>query len=149
MSQQVGKGIYLVGAFDGEVLVDQQYGGFLQVHADEARLTLMLKNLVSNALRYSRPEDGTVAIAIDNNDRHWRIRVSDHGPGIPPDQAEFIGEPFYRGDPSRTRDTGGSGLGLYLARLVAVAHGGTLELDTSYTEGASLLVTLPRGRTRD
>ncbi len=65
-----------------------------------------------------------------------------HGPGI-----EFFGltisEPFYRGDPSRTRDTGGYGLGLYLAKLVAEAHGGSLAFDTGYTAGAKLIATLP------
>ena len=115
----------------------------LIVTADQARLTLMLKNLVSNALRYSPPDGGMVTIDFAALDDAWSISVSDQGPGIAPAQAELIGEPFYRGDPSRTRDTGGSGLGLYLATLVAKAHGGTLELDRSYTGGARFAATLP------
>ena len=115
----------------------------LCVQADEARLTLMLKNLLSNALSFSPPVHGIVAIDFDAGNRSWWISVSDRGPGISPQQADLIGEPFYRGDPSRTRDTGGSGLGLYLARLVATAHGGSLELDRSYTGGARFVVTLP------
>lgn len=110
---------------------------------DEARITLLLKNLVSNALRYSRREDGPIEIELDTVADAWRVRVRDHGPGIAAEQIPFIGEPFYRGDPSRTRATGGSGLGLYLARLVAEAHGGRLELDRSVSDGACFVVTLP------
>ena len=110
---------------------------------DEVRVTLLIKNLVSNALRYSRKEDGPITIEVAEGDDAWTIRVSDCGPGIPPDQAEFIGEAFYRGDPSRTRGTGGSGLGLYIARLVAEAHGGSLELDQTVEKGASFVVRFP------
>ncbi len=130
--------------FSGErdrIEVSGPYG--LGVRVDEARVTLMLKNLVSNALRYAPAGNGTVAIDFDRRGDTWWISVSDHGPGIAPDQVDRIGEPFHRGDPSRTRDTGGSGLGLYLARLVARAHAGTLELDRAYTGGARFVVTLP------
>jgi signal transduction histidine kinase len=113
------------------------------LNVDEARVTLLLKNLVSNALRYSDPGDGPIRIEVSVRDDAWVIKVRDQGPGISPDQAEFIGEPFYRGDPSRTRHTGGSGLGLYIARLVAEAHGGTLELDHGVARGACFVVTFP------
>ena len=115
----------------------------LSVRVDEARVTLALKNLVSNALRYGPTGSGQVAIDFDRHGDKWWISVSDRGPGISSDQVDRIGEPFHRGDPSRARDTGGSGLGLYLARLVAKAHAGTLELDLAYTSGARFVVTLP------
>jgi signal transduction histidine kinase len=115
----------------------------LVVQVDEARVTLLIKNLVSNALRYCPADSGPVAIDFDRQGDSWWISVSDHGPGISPDQVNRIGEPFHRGDPSRTRDTGGSGLGLYLARLVARAHAGTLQLDPGYSGGARFVVTLP------
>jgi signal transduction histidine kinase len=95
---------------------------------DEARTKLLLKNLLSNALRYSRPEDGLIELSVRVEDSDVVFTVRDRGPGIPPEEAEKIGEPFYRGDPSRTRESGGTGLGLYLATLVAKAHGGTLSL---------------------
>lgn len=88
-------------------------------------------------------ESGPVDVEIETSDDAWLIRVRDRGPGIPDDQIEHLGEPFFRGDPSRTRNTGGSGLGLYLARLVAKAHGGSLRLDTDYRDGACFVVTLP------
>ncbi|NNM20111.1 MAG: HAMP domain-containing histidine kinase, partial [Gammaproteobacteria bacterium] len=115
----------------------------VRLTVDEARITLLLKNLVSNALRYTRPVDGAVEISIAAAGDAWQIRVRDHGPGLTADQAAHLGEPFYRGDPSRTRHTGGSGLGLYLAKLVAEAHGGSLQLDSSVTDGACFVVTLP------
>lgn len=117
----------------------------LRVTVDEPRITLMLKNLVANALRYTRPGDGSVSVEFGSTGDAWWIAVSDQGPGIPAEQVPFIGEPFHRGDPSRTRGTGGSGLGLYLARLVAEAHGGRLALDPAYRGGARFVVTLPNG----
>ncbi len=71
------------------------------------------------------------------------MAVEDDGPGFSPEHVSKIGEPFFRGDPSRTRDTGGTGLGIYLASLVAEAHGGSLVLDQEYTAGARLKVTIP------
>ena len=115
----------------------------LRVQVDEARLTLIVKNLVANALRYTPADGGTVDVEVASEGDRWRLGVSDQGPGIPADQVQHVGEPFYRGDPSRTRGTGGSGLGLYLARLAAQAHGGTLELDREPVRGARFVVTLP------
>lgn len=110
---------------------------------DEARITLMLKNLLSNALRYSSPEDGKVGLSYAREDGDVVFRVRDRGPGFAPDQAARIGEPFYRGDPSRTRASGGTGLGLYLANLVATAHHGTLRLVGQEGRGACFEVRIP------
>jgi signal transduction histidine kinase len=113
-----------------------------EARLDEARVILMLKNLVGNALRYSAPADGPVEVTFDTTGPGLSIEVRDHGPGIGAEQAGRIGEPFYRGDPSRTRDTGGTGLGLYLATQVARAHGGNLLLRAP-GKGACFVATLP------
>ncbi len=110
---------------------------------DEARVALMIKNLISNALRYSGPEAGPVEVILEMRASELLLRVQDHGPGIAEEHRDRIGEPFFRGDPSRTRATGGSGLGLYLATLVARAHGGTLTLDRNYHDGAAFEVLIP------
>jgi two-component system sensor histidine kinase MtrB len=110
---------------------------------DEARVTLMLKNLVANALRYSKSSDGPVELEFESLPGELVFRVRDRGPGMSSEQAARIGEPFYRGDPSRARSSGGTGLGLYLASLVAKAHGGTLALIASDGAGASFEVRLP------
>ena len=117
--------------------------GPVAVSVDEARITLLLKNLLSNALRYSKPEDGLVALTISATEDELIMTVTDHGPGLSEDQAEHIGEPFYRSDSSRTRESGGSGLGLYLATLVATAHGGTLNLLDTDSQGASFEARIP------
>ena len=112
-------------------------------YVDEARITLLIKNLISNALRYSKPEDGPVGLTISATDSELVIKVTDQGPGLTKDQAEHIGEPFYRSDASRARESGGTGLGLYLSTLVAIAHGGSLELLDSDKVGASFEVRIP------
>ncbi|NNC57544.1 MAG: HAMP domain-containing histidine kinase [Woeseiaceae bacterium] len=117
----------------------------LQANVDEARITLMIKNLIANALRYVPASGGKVEVSIDANDEVVALRVCDNGPGMSKDQAQHIGQPFYRGDPSRTRDTGGTGLGLYLATLVAKAHGGSLQLINPDQDGACFECRIPNG----
>jgi signal transduction histidine kinase len=113
------------------------------VEIDEARITLMLKNLLANALKYSKVGDGPVELSYAQSGDELVFRVRDHGPGISKDQAARIGEPFYRGDPSRARSSGGTGLGLYLAYLVARAHGGELALVDNNEPGADFEIRLP------
>lgn len=110
---------------------------------DEARMALLLKNLIANALRYVPESGGRVDVTAEVDGADLVLRVHDNGPGMSSLQAKHIGEPFFRGDPSRTRDTGGSGLGLYLAKLVATAHGGTLTLTNPDQEGACLECRVP------
>jgi signal transduction histidine kinase len=118
-------------------------GDGIVANVDDTRLMLLLKNLLSNALRYSDADAGPVVLEVRQEKHELLIKVRDHGPGFSPEQADNIGEPFFRADPSRTRTTGGAGLGLYLTKLVVEAHGGTLRLDRDYTEGACLVVRLP------
>ncbi|MGB5628792.1 MAG: ATP-binding protein, partial [Woeseiaceae bacterium] len=110
---------------------------------DAARVTLLLKNIIANALRYSQPEDGLVELAVLTADGDLVMTITDHGPGLSKDQAEHLGEPFYRADQSRARQSGGTGLGLYLATLVAQAHGGSLRLLDTGGRGASFEVRIP------
>ncbi|MDH4125961.1 MAG: sensor histidine kinase, partial [Gammaproteobacteria bacterium] len=93
--------------------------------------------------RYSAPADGPVELSFEVSPGELVFRVRDHGPGMPGEQAARIGEPFYRGDPSRARSSGGTGLGLYLASLVARAHGGTLALIATDQPGACFEIRLP------
>lgn len=120
-----------------------QSGDVDLVSLDGPRITLMLKNLVGNALRYSRPEDGPVELSVVTEGDQVRFQVRDYGPGISPAQVERLGEPFFRSDPSRTRGTGGTGLGLYLARQVARAHGGDLRVRSEVSPGACLVASMP------
>lgn len=128
---------------DRHRLVISNQAGEATVRVDEARITLLLKNLVSNALRYSPESAGPVTVTASIEGEELLFEVRDNGPGLSRDQARHLGEPFYRGDPSRTRDTGGTGLGLYLATMVAKAHGGTLELLNPDLPGACFACRIP------
>ncbi|HEX5314501.1 MAG TPA: ATP-binding protein [Gammaproteobacteria bacterium] len=99
-----------------------------------------LDNLVQNALRYG----GSAEIAIEDENAALVIRVSDRGPGLPEAELERVFEPFYRGEASRNRATGGTGLGLASAREAATAHGGTLTLANREGGGLVATLTLPR-----
>ena len=115
----------------------------LVVSVDEARIALLLKNLISNALRYSRREDGPIDIIVSASESELIMKVSDKGPGMSVEEARHIGEPFYRSDESRARESGGTGLGLYLASLVVKAHGGSLRLLDNEGPGACFEVRIP------
>ena len=115
----------------------------LVAELDRARMLLVLKNLVGNALRYSADEGTEVVIRTARDGDELVITVSDRGPGFAEHELTRIGEPFYRGDASRDRETGGTGLGLYLAHSICVAHGGSLDVDPEYRGGARLRVRLP------
>jgi signal transduction histidine kinase len=115
----------------------------VEVEVDPVRIALMLKNLIGNALQYSSADDGLIKVSYSVVGDELVLRVRDHGPGISKEQADRLGEPFYRGDPSRARSSGGTGLGLYLALLVARAHGGSLALQDTNEPGAHFEIRLP------
>ena len=99
-----------------------------------------LTNIVDNAIRYG----GRASIRVDEGPGHISIRVLDDGPGIPEEDIERAFEPFVRGESSRSRETGGTGLGLGIARNIARAHGGDLSLRNRREGGLEATLTLPR-----
>jgi signal transduction histidine kinase len=129
--------------FPGEARLRTTVPDSARVRLDAARIQFMLKNLVGNALRYSSAQDGPVDLTVRIEADRMEFQVRDQGPGIPLDQRAHIGEPFFRSDHSRTRDTGGTGLGLYLARQIARAHGGDLRLVDPEGRGALFIVSIP------
>jgi signal transduction histidine kinase len=115
---------------------------FPPVVGDEERLTQVVSNLMSNAVKYSPP--GT-SIAITGRSEPARVvvAVSDQGPGIAPQDLPHVFDRFYRAVDAARR-TKGAGLGLYLARAVVEAHGGTIWADSRLGEGTSVSFALPR-----
>jgi two-component system OmpR family sensor kinase len=116
------------------------------VLGDEARLRQVFANLVANALTHTpRGTPVTVRLSEDPADPDVvTVEVRDEGPGLAPEDAERVFERFYRTDSSRTRDAGGSGLGLSIVSSLVAAHGGTVRLTTAPGEGAAFAVRLPR-----
>ena len=120
--------------------------GPILVSADPDRLKQVVLNLVDNALRYT-PAAGEVRLSAGHDAAgNVRIEVRDTGPGIAPEDIPYIFDRFYRGDPSRARTTGSTGLGLAIARSILQAHGGTIEVQSTPGSGACFIVTLPAHR---
>jgi signal transduction histidine kinase len=115
---------------------------FPPVHADATRLRLLLRNLISNALKHGQGEQPPV-IRLANNIKNIEISVTDFGPGIAEEHLTKLTEPFYRADPSRTRATGGFGLGLHISELIVQAHGGSLEFVSKPGTGTTVTALLP------
>jgi signal transduction histidine kinase len=91
-------------------------------------MRLLLRNLLDNALRHGGEAASPPELHLRARAGGIDIEVRDHGPGVPEAQLPHLAEPFYRPDTARTRTQGGVGLGLYLCRLVALAHGGSFEI---------------------
>jgi signal transduction histidine kinase len=117
--------------------------GPVQCNVDETRIRLLVKNIVENALCYTPVEAEAVQVSVEQVTGAVLIRVTDHGAGMSPSQVERATEPFYRADPARCRDTGGFGLGLYLCRRIAEAHGGSLDMHSEEGRGTEVVVRLP------
>jgi signal transduction histidine kinase len=122
-------------------LTVQMDGTSTTVDADPGRIAQVLANLLENARRHS-PPDGTVRIAVSRDGPLAVLDVVDEGPGIPPADRERVFDRLVRLDDARTRDAGGAGLGLPIARALARAHGGDLQAVDAEL-GARLRLTLP------
>jgi signal transduction histidine kinase len=106
-----------------------------------SQLKRCLANLIDNATLYGQRAD----IAIEDAPAVLTIRIRDHGPGIPDDRLESVFDPFVRLEGSRSRETGGTGLGLGIARDIARAHGGDVRLANPPDGGLEVILTLARG----
>jgi signal transduction histidine kinase len=128
----------------------QNYAGGLNVQLpledramriDKLRIRLLLANIVNNAIRHGRERPVTIAVAF--NALEAVLTVTDQGEGISAEHLKHVREPFYRVDNSRTRNTGGFGLGLYLCNLIAEAHGGRMLIDSERGKGTRVAIHLP------
>jgi two-component system, OmpR family, sensor kinase len=114
-----------------------------EVDADPNLLRRVLDNLLDNAAKFSEPGTAIDIEAFAGEDGALVIDVKDHGIGIDPAELERIFEPFYRTDRSRARATGGVGLGLALARRIALAHDGAITAESALEKGSRFRVTIP------
>lgn len=111
----------------------------IQVRGRRVGLGRAVGNLIDNALRYG----GDALVTLSRDGENAVLTIDDTGPGIPPERLEAMFQPFRRGEESRNTDTGGAGLGLSIARMIIIAHGGRIALENRANGGLRATVTLP------
>jgi signal transduction histidine kinase len=116
-------------------------GERVTVQADRERLLQVLNNLRSNAEKYG---NGGIFVTVKNNGKYGEIVVADDGSGISEEDLPYIFERFYRADKSRTRATGGAGIGLAVVKSIVNAHGGTVSVESKSGEGSRFTVQLKK-----
>ena len=114
----------------------------LEFEIDKLRIRLLITNLLNNAVRHGKGNLINVRVSFSGD--RGIIEVKDNGEGISEEHITQITEPFYRADSARQRNTGGFGLGLYLCRLIAQAHGGEMIIVSQEGQGTQITVNLPR-----
>lgn len=114
----------------------------IDYHCNRSLMEQALINLVDNAVKYC-PEGTRIMLAAEKNDSEILITVTDNGPGIAQDQQSRIFERFYRIDRGRSRALGGTGLGLAIVKHIAIAHGGSVTLESAIGKGSAFTIHLP------
>ena len=115
------------------------------VYADRKRILEVMNNLIANSIHYGR-KNGTTSVAFTEQDKMWRISVTDDGIGIAEKDCKRIFERFYRCDKSRSREQGGTGLGLAIVKHIVEAHGQTVTVQSASGQGSTFLFALPKNR---
>ena len=114
----------------------------LHIQGDRERLERMTSNLVDNAIKYTGAE-GRVTLGLQHDSRWATILISDTGSGIPIEEQKHIFQAFYRTAQARSLAERGTGLGLSIAQSIAVAHGGTIQVESAPGQGSSFRVSIP------
>jgi len=124
--------------------VNLVYESFRNVTADvdEVKMIQALSNLVENGIKYNHP-GGEVRVSLDSDHEYFYIRISDTGSGIPEEALSRVFDRFYRVDKARSRETGGTGLGLPITKQIVVLHGGAIRVDSKENEGTTFTLRLP------
>jgi signal transduction histidine kinase len=115
----------------------------IELNVDPEQVKTVFQNILTNAIKFSNPNDKPVMISLTKQTEAAVVRILDHGIGIPPDELPFIFEPFYRVDKSRSKRTGGYGLGLSLCKTIMEAHGGRIEVDSKPDVGTCVSLFFP------
>jgi signal transduction histidine kinase len=110
-------------------------------HGDERRLTQVLVNLISNAIKFT--DTGSIDVCVKAENDQFNIAVTDTGPGIAPEDREKIFEEFHQVDNSSTRKKGGTGLGLSISRRLIDMHGGRINVESTVGVGSTFRVIIP------
>lgn len=116
--------------------------GQYEVWMDKDKMTQVLDNIISNAIKYS-PEGGEIRLKVENRRHHLQVSIQDQGMGIAYDKLEKVFERFYRADKARTRKLGGTGLGLAISKELVEAHHGQIWAKSKEGKGTTVFFTLP------
>lgn len=126
------KGLELVFAQSGET----------EIRGEREKLTQILMNLLNNAYKFTK--EGSITIrAVGFSNKQVVLTISDTGEGIPEEHVPYLFERFYRADYSRSRETGGAGIGLAIVKGLAEAHGADIKIESKLGEGTSVIITFP------
>lgn len=115
----------------------------IQIYCDKDKITQALVNILSNAIRYSN-EGSTIVIEEKLNDDKLSISIEDEGIGISKEDLQYVFERFYRADKSRTRATGGTGIGLTIVKSIVSSHGGEVRVQSELGKGSKFTIILPK-----
>lgn len=125
-----------------EITIEEDLGEPTFLEADPERISQVIRNLLDNALTHT-PSGGKIEVSVSNNSGKAKTTVSDDGSGIPEEELSHIFDRFYRVDKSRTRGTGGTGLGLTIAKEIVESHGGSITVESEVNEGTTFEFFLP------
>lgn len=114
----------------------------VEAEVDEVKLTLVITNLVENAIKYNRKQ-GWVKVILDADHQFFTMEICDSGIGIPEDSLDHIYERFYRVDKSHSREIGGTGLGLAITRSAILMHRGSIRVSSVMGEGTTFSIKIP------
>jgi len=114
-------------------------GDHVSLMADGSMISRVVSNLLDNAIKYTNP-GGTIVLTISNCDNYLVVSIKDTGIGISKEHLPFIFDAFYRA----SKDSSGSGLGLFIAKTIVEAHGGTIRVESVPSEGSTFSFTLPK-----
>lgn len=130
-----------------DIEIDMQLHEHISIVGDESHIKQLIVILVDNAIKYSAA-NGLVEVELNNHSSYAEILVSDTGEGIKEEEKAKIFERFYRVDKARSRESGGSGLGLSIAQWIAREHGGSISVSSGKIKGSVFKVTLPKNQSK-
>ena len=115
----------------------------LVINIDPRQIKTVFQNIIANGIKFSDPDSDPVRISVKPQPHQTIVRIVDNGIGIPEEELSFIFEPFYRVDKSRSKDTGGYGLGLSLCKTIMEAHNGKIEIASQPGQGTTVSLFFP------
>jgi heavy metal sensor kinase len=134
--------LFQVLAEQKKITLEMNSNQEIMVVGDRARLQQLFTNLIDNAIKFT-PEGGAIWVTVERNNGAIKVNIKDNGIGIPVEEQEKVFKRFYRVDKSRSRETGGVGLGLSIAEQIAQAHQGKIEVKSELNRGSTFTVHFP------